>query len=244
MRKIRMLCLTGLLILVLTGCQTEVSDSTRSSPSSERLPAVEEESELPDLLVWAQVYLDAEDDFYEGGTVEKFETAISELVGEALLVEKLEEANRSLADISINGKVSSWADKAKLVFGKHTRRVEISTDFSPVCKDLNPERDFFQYVFVRRTYKMYDENGDLIPEMSHIRLYKYWFQKFDEEWDLYSVSEAAFFHYDGAEHTRDFNEEPIIFTHYKDFELNLKEYTDETDLSMGNKLIDDKSVLV
>lgn len=223
----RRIFLLGLFfVLFLAGCGQEMPDSMEQEPSIvvEQEPPEVIEPQFPDFITWTKIYLDAEDDFYEGGEVSEYETAISEFVGVDLLAEKLEDANESIADIMINGKIYTWEDKARLVFGKETRRVEMSTDLSPIYNDLNPKRDFFKYVFVRRTYKLYDENNELIPERSHIRLYKYWFQETDEEWKLYSVTELDGFPYDGEEHTRDFNEEPITFTHYKYYEIDLRSW--------------------
>jgi hypothetical protein len=180
-----------------------------------------EKLEMPDLLAWTKEYLDAGDAAFAGGTVEEYQTAISEFVGEELLAKNMEMANESVADIEINGKVYTREDKLGLIFGEKVKRVEITTDLSPVYSDMNPERDFFKYVFVRSTWNLYDENDDLIREMSSTKINMHWFQKQDDQWVLYSAKEVAWFPYDGKEHTRDFNGEPIAFTHYKDNEINL-----------------------
>ena len=204
--KRKLLLFFMLLVLLSTGCGPET---------------VAEEPEMPDLLVWTQEYVDAGDTAFAGGTVEEYEAAISKFVGKDLLVKAMKAANESVADVEINGKVYTREDKPRLIFGKETRRVEIVTELSPVYNDMNPERDFFKYVFVRSTYKLFDEEDDLIPERSHTRLYKHLFQKNEGEWKLYSVTELDGFPYDGESHTRNFNEEPITFTHYKDNEIKL-----------------------
>jgi hypothetical protein len=180
-----------------------------------------ERLEMPDLLAWTKEYLDAGDAAFAGGTVEEYRAAISEFVGEELLAKNMEMANESVADVEINGKVYTREDKLGLIFGEKVKRVEITTDFSPVYSDMNPERDFFKYVFVRSTWNLYDENDDLIREMSSTKINMHWFQKQDDQWVLYSAKEVAWFPYDGKEHTRDFNGEPIAFTHYKDNEISL-----------------------
>lgn len=180
-----------------------------------------EKLEMPDLLAWTKEYLDAGDAAFAGGTVEEYQAAISEFVGEELLAKSMEMANESVADVEINGKVYTREDKLGLIFGEKVKRVEITTDLSPVYSDMNPERDFFKYVFVRSTWNLYDENDDLIREMNSTKINMHWFQKQDDQWVLYSAKEVAWFPYDGKEHTRDFNGEPIAFTYYKDNEISL-----------------------
>ncbi|BES64411.1 hypothetical protein SANA_08500 [Gottschalkiaceae bacterium SANA] len=182
---------------------------------------IAEKLEMPDLLAWTKEYLDAGDAAFAGGTVEEYQAAISEFVGEELLAKNMEMANESVADVEINGKVYTREDKLGLIFGEKVKRVKITTDFSPVYSDMNSERDFFKYVFVRSTWNLYDENDDLIREMSSTKINMHWFQKQDDQWVLYSAKEVAWFPYDGKEHTRDFNGEPIAFTHYKDNEISL-----------------------
>jgi hypothetical protein len=216
----RIIIFFGLIfVLLMAGCQSELPASLETPAASEQEGV--EESKLPDFIEWTKVYLEAGDAFYEGGSLEEYEMAISDLVGEELRASCMEEANEMVADIEINEKIYTREDKAQLVFGKETKRVEIATDISPVYDDLNPERDFFKTIFVRRTYQLFDEHEKVIPARSHTRLYKYWFQKTDEEWKLYSVTELDGFSYDGKEHTRDFNKEPIVFIHYKNYEIDL-----------------------
>jgi hypothetical protein len=200
-----------LIVLCLVGCSQE---SEFVNP---------EES---DFLSWTKEYLDADVALSLGGSVKEYEKAISDIVGEDLLAERIETANQSAADVEINGKVYSGEEKLRLVFGRETKRIEMAIDISPVYDDLNQERDFFKYVIVRHQITLFDENDDviterMIPKSNAAYLRKFWFQKLDGRWCLYGIEKMRYFPDENGEYTREeFNGEPIAFTHYKDTEIN------------------------
>lgn len=200
-----------LLVLLSTGCSREAEFIN---------------PEASDFLSWTNEYLDAGDALSAGGSVKEYEKAISDIVGEDLLAERMEAANQTAADVEINGKVYSGKEKLRLIFGRDANRVETARDISPVYDDLNPERDFFKYVIVRQSITIFDENDEVldgvITESNKTTLLNFWFQKLDERWVLYTIEKMRLFPDEDGEYTREeFNGEPIVFTHYKDVEINL-----------------------
>lgn len=185
--------------------------------------------ETKDFLFWTQEYLDAGQAFYAGGSVKEYEKAIKDIAGEDLLAEQIEMANESMADIEINGKVYSGQEKLQLIFGDEAILVRTTIDVSQVYEDLDPERDFFKYVIVKQRISVFDENDEeitekVIPKSNSTTLGKFWFQKLDDRWVLYSIEKMRFLPDENGEYTRaEFNGEPVIFTHYKDFEIILNQ---------------------
>ena len=203
-----------LIVLCLVGCSQE---SEFINP---------EES---DFLAWTKEYLDADVALSAGGSVKEYEKAISDIVGEDLLTERIETANQNAADVEINGKIYSGIQKLSLVFGRETKRIEMAIDISLVYGDLNPERDFYKYVIVQQQITLFDEKNDvitesMIPKSNATYLRKFWYQKLDERWVLYSIEKMRFLPDENGDYTQaEFNGEPITFTHYKDFEVILNQ---------------------
>jgi len=183
--------------------------------------------ETKDFLFWTQEYLDAGQAFYAGGSMKEYEKAIKDIAGEDLLAEQMEMANESMADIEINGKVYSGQEKLQFIFGDEAIRTRTTVDISRVYDDLNPERDFYKYVIVKQHIAIFDENDEEITDKAISKsnstvLSKFWFQKLDDRWVLYSIEKMRFLPDENGEYTRaEFNGEPITFTHYKDFEIDL-----------------------
>ena len=208
---------TGLLLLMLF-----VLFSVGCSQESEFLNPEEE-----DFLSWTKEYLDAGEALSAGGSVKQYEKTISDIVGEDLFVERMEAANQIAADVEINGKVYSGQETLELIFGDEAKLIRTSVDLSQVYDDLDSERDFFKYVIVKQRITVFDENDEVItdkviPKSNSATLRKFWFQKLDDRWVLYSIEKMRFLPDENEEYTRaEFNGEPITFTHYKDFEINL-----------------------
>jgi hypothetical protein len=212
--KRKCLLFVVLLVLLSTGCNREAEFIN---------------PEESDFLSWTKEYLDADVALSAGGSVKEYEKAISDIVGEDLLAERIETANQTAADVEINGKIYSGIEKLRFVFGRETKRIEMAIDISPVYDDLNQERDFFKYIIVRQQITLFDENDDviterMIPKSNAKYLRKFWFQKLDGRWVLYSIEKMRFFLDEDGEYSREeFNGESIMFTHYKDFEIDLNQ---------------------
>lgn len=208
--KRRFLLFFVLLVLLSTGCSRKAEFVN---------------PEVSDFLAWTKEYLDADEALSAGGSVKEYEKAISNIVGEDLLAERMESANQTAADVEINGKVYSGKEKLRFVFGRDANRVEIVTELSPVYDDLNPGRDFFRYVIVKQSITIFDENDEVIEgaitERNKTNLQNFWFQKLDERWILYNIEKMRLFPDEDGEYTREeFNGELIPFTHYKSYEIN------------------------
>ena len=201
-----------LIVLCLVGCSQE---SEFTNP------------EEVDFLSWTKEYLDAGQALLTGGSVKEYENTIKDIAGEELLAESLEAASQSATDVEINGTVYSGQEKLELIFGDEAKLIRTSVDLSQVYDDLDSERDFFKYVIVKQGIAVFDENDEVItdkviPKSNSATLRKFWFQKLDDRWVLYSIEKMRFFPDENGEYTRaEFNGEPITFTHYKDFEINL-----------------------
>lgn len=211
MKKITLFLLI-LLILFSVGC-------------SQKTEFVNPDNE--DFLAWTKAYLDASEALSSGGSVKEYKKAIKDIVGEELLKKRVEAANKSVADVEIDGKVYSGQEKFKFIFGNDAKRIKMSIDISRVYDDLDQNREFYKYVIVEQRISVFNEEDEeitdkSIPKSNSTNLSKYWFQKLNDRWSLYSVENMRYLSDENGDFTRaEFNGEPVNFSHYKDYEIIL-----------------------
>lgn len=178
-----------------------------------------------DLSALPKRYLDATHTFYyEDQDLAAFEKTLDETTLPDLKESTLKSANDYIKILTegfeFNGEQKSAETFYDMAFA-YAKKVEEKVEISKVYDDLDKDREGYKYVFVRINMK-YIEADDSVNEIpSSINLFKYFIQKNDDKWRIYSNNGIGFFPYGTENATREFNGEDIEFIPYKTYTIDL-----------------------
>lgn len=187
------------------------------------LTSCSNEKELSKLV---SSYLDASFSYYyDAPDTEAFEKVLNETALPELKEKKLEEA-QAFKDSFADGLIEVGDEKMTIEEYYKTYhndpKIEIQTDISPVYDDLDKDRSYYKYVFVRVAETSFNADGSVNENRSSINIYCYDLHLVDDQWGIYSISAPRLFPYTTENVTTKFNNKDVSFTPYSTRTLTLE----------------------
>lgn len=199
-RKISILLVSLLALLVFfTGC--------------------EKKDKPDDLIEMTKAYIDSINGFYfDHHDLEKTKEELSPIISDDFVHDPIEHMETFNKGLNRNGKLLTGDDALKHLY-QNTSKLNHKYEISKIYKDLDPDRTYYKYVFVRMTMSNYDSDGKLFFQYTPI--FRYFFVEKDGSWKLYSEKLSGYSNKTGEVPTRKFGNENIEFEEYKSFTIDL-----------------------
>lgn len=178
-----------------------------------------EKEKADDLIEMTKAYIASVDGFYyEHFDLEKAKEELSTIIADDFASDYIEQMEKIDKGIPSDDKTYKGKDALNYMF-RDSDKVEMKYEISKVYDDLNPDRTYHKYVFVRLTVSRYDSDGNLFSQYTPI--FKYFFVEKDGVWRLYSEEYAGSSNNIGEVPSKTFNKENVEFEEFKSFTIDI-----------------------
>lgn len=180
-----------------------------------------EKEKSDDLIEMTKAYIASVDGFYyEHFDLEKAKEELSTIIADDFASDSIEQMEKIDKGITFDDKTYTGKDALNYMF-RDSDKVEMKYEISKVYDDLDPDRTYHKYVFVRLTVSRYDSDGNLFFQYTPI--FKYFFVEKDGVWRLYFEDLAGYSNKIGEVPTKTFSGENVEFEEFKSFTIDIDE---------------------